>query len=147
MDNLTPKQRKRNMQNIKSKDTEIEILLRHELWSRGYRYRKNDKTLPGTPDIVMPKYKIVIFCDGDFFHGKDWEGLRPKLMKSNNSDYWISKISRNIDHDNEVNKALLFLGWTVIRFWGNDIKKDIEGCIKVIEETILDLKMLESDYE
>ncbi len=147
MDNLTPKQRKRNMQNIKSKDTEIEILLRHELWRRGYRYRKNDKTLPGTPDIVMPKYNIVIFCDGEFFHGKDWEVLRPKLMKSNNSDYWISKISRNIDHDNEVNKALLFMGWTVIRFWGNDIKKDIEGCVKVIEETILDLKILESDYK
>lgn len=147
MDNLTPKQRKRNMQNIKSKDTEIEILLRHELWRRGYRYRKNDKTLPGTPDIVMPKYNIVIFCDGEFFHGKDWEVLRPKLMKSNNSDYWISKISRNIDHDNEVNKALLFMGWTVIRFWGNDIKKDIEGCVKVIEETILDLKIIESDYK
>lgn len=147
MDNLTPNQRKKNMRNIKSKDTEIEILLRHELWSRGYRYRKNDKTLPGTPDIVMPKYNIVIFCDGDFFHGKDWEVLRPKLRKSNNSDYWISKISRNIDHDNEVNKALLFMGWTVIRFWGNDIKKDIEGCVKVIEETILDLQTIENDYE
>ena len=147
MDNLTPKQRKKNMHNIKSKDTEIEILLRHELWSKGYRYRKNDKTLPGTPDIVMPKYNIVIFCDGEFFHGKDWEVLQPKLMKSDNSDYWISKISRNIDHDNEVNKALLFMGWTVIRFWGNDIKKDIEGCVKVIEETILDLQMVENDYE
>lgn len=147
MDNLTPNQRKKNMRNIKSKDTEIEILLRHELWSRGYRYRKNDKTLPGTPDIVMPKYNIVIFCDGDFFHGKDWEVLQPKLRKSNNPDYWISKISRNIDHDNEVNKALLFLGWTVIRFWGNDIKKDIEGCVKVIEETILDLQTIENDYE
>lgn len=146
-DNLTPKQRKKNMHNIKSKDTKIEILLRHELWSRGYRYRKNDKTLPGTPDIVMPKYNIVIFCDGEFFHGKDWEVLRPKLMKSDNSDYWISKISRNIDHDNEVNKALLFMGWTVIRFWGNDIKKDIEGCVKVIEETILDRQMIENDYE
>ncbi len=145
MDNLKPQQRKRNMRNIKSKDTEIELLLRRELWHRGYRYRKNDKTLPGSPDIVLSKHKIVIFCDGEFFHGKDWEILRPKLMKSNNSEYWISKISRNIEHDNEVNKALLFLGWTVIRFWGKDIKKDIRGCVRVIEETILDLKMLEMD--
>ncbi len=145
MDNLTSAQRKKNMRHIKSKDTDIEVMLRRELWNRGYRYRKNDKSLPGTPDIVLPKYKIVIFCDGEFFHGKDWEVLKPRLMKSNNSEYWISKISRNITHDNEVNKALLFKGWTVIRFWGNDIKRDVDGCIKVIEETILDLLLLQYD--
>lgn len=145
MDNLTPTQRRRNMRHIKSKDTDIEVMLRRELWNRGYRYRKNDKSLPGTPDIVLGKYKIVVFCDGEFFHGKDWEVLRPRLMKSNNSEYWISKISRNITHDNEVNKALLFKGWTVIRFWGNDIKRDVDGCIKVIEETIMDLLFLQCD--
>lgn len=143
MDNLTPAQRRKNMRHIKSKDTDIEVMLRRELWNRGYRYRKNDKSLPGTPDIVLGKYKIVVFCDGEFFHGKDWEVLRPRLMKSNNSEYWISKISRNITHDNEVNKALLFKGWTVIRFWGNDIKRDVDGCIKVIEETIMDLLFLQ----
>ena len=145
MDNLTPAQRRKNMRHIKSKDTDIEVMLRRELWNRGYRYRKNDKSLPGTPDIVLVKYKIVVFCDGEFFHGKDWEVLRPRLMKSNNSEYWISKISRNITHDNEVNKALLFKGWTVIRFWGNDIKRDVDGCIKVIEETIMDLLFLQCD--
>ena len=145
MDNLTPVQRRKNMRHIKSKDTDIEVMLRRELWNRGYRYRKNDKSLPGTPDIVFGKYKIVVFCDGEFFHGKDWEVLRPRLMKSNNSEYWISKISRNITHDNEVNKALLFKGWTVIRFWGNDIKRDVDGCIKVIEETIMDLLFLQCD--
>lgn len=145
MDNLTPAQRKKNMRHIRSKDTDIEVMLRRELWNRGYRYRKNDKSLPGTPDIVLGKYKIVIFCDGEFFHGKDWEVLKPRLMKSNNSEYWISKISRNITHDNEVNKALLFKGWTVIRFWGNDIKKDVDGCIKVIEETIMDLAFMQYD--
>ena len=145
MDNLTPAQRRKNMRHIKSKDTDIEVMLRRELWNRGYRYRKNDKSLPGTPDIVLGKYKIVVFCDGEFFHGKDWEVLRPRLMKSNNSEYWISKISRNITHDNEVNKALLFKGWTVIRFWGNDIKRDVDGCIKVIEETIMDLLFLQCD--
>lgn len=143
MDNLTTSQRRKNMRHIKSKDTDIEVMLRRELWNRGYRYRKNDKSLPGTPDIVLGKYKIVVFCDGEFFHGKDWEVLRPRLMKSNNSEYWISKISRNITHDNEVNKALLFKGWTVIRFWGNDIKRDVDGCIKVIEETIMDLLFLQ----
>lgn len=143
MDNLTPAQRRKNMRHIKSKDTDIEVMLRRELWNRGYRYRKNDKSLPGTPDIVLGKYKIVVFCDGEFFHGKDWEVLKPRLMKSNNSEYWISKISRNITHDNEVNKALLFKGWTVIRFWGNDIKRDVDGCIKVIEETIMDLAFLQ----
>lgn len=145
MDNLTPAQRRKNMRHIKSKDTDIEVMLRRELWNRGYRYRKNDKSLPGTPDIVLGKYKIVVFCDGEFFHGKDWEVLKPRLMKSNNSEYWISKISRNITHDNEVNKALLFKGWTVIRFWGNDIKRDVDGCIKVIEETIMDLAFLQYD--
>lgn len=145
MDNLTPAQRKKNMQNIKSKDTSIEILLRKELWSRGYRYRKNNKLLPGTPDITLNKYKIAIFCDGEFFHGKDWEVLRPKLMKSNNSEYWISKISHNIERDDQVNKELLSKGWTVIRFWGNDIKKDINGCLKVIEETIMDLIVIEDE--
>ena len=145
MDNLTPAQRRKNMRHIKSKDTDIEVMLRRELWKRGYRYRKNDKSLPGTPDIVLGKYKIVVFCDWEFFHGKDWEVLKPRLMKSNNSEYWISKISRNMTHDNEVNKALLFRGWTVIRFWGNDIKRDPNGCIKVIEETIMDLAYLQYD--
>jgi len=140
-DVLTPEQRKKNMQHIRSKDTAIELKLRKALWEKGYRYRKNYKDLPGKPDIVLTKYKIVIFCDGEFFHGKDWEVLKPKLENSNNGEFWIKKISRNIERDNEVDKELLFLGWTVIRFWGDEIKKDIDGCVKVIEETIFDLKM------
>ncbi|MBP3195938.1 MAG: very short patch repair endonuclease, partial [Butyrivibrio sp.] len=122
-DVLTKDQRRKNMQHIKAKNTKIEVLLRKELWKRGYRYRKNYDKLPGSPDIALTKYKIAIFCDGEFFHGKDWEVLKPKLKNSNNSEFWISKISRNREHDSEVNKKLLFEGWTVIRFWGNDIKK------------------------
>lgn len=137
----TPEQRRKNMQRIKSRDTKIEILLRKALWNKGYRYRKNYDKVPGHPDIAITKYKIAIFCDGDFFHGKDWEVLRPRLEKSNNSEFWISKISRNREHDNEINKKLLFEGWTVIRFWGTDIKKHPEECIKVIEETIFDLQL------
>lgn len=145
MDNLTPAQRKKNMRHIKAKDTEIELLLRKELWKRGYRYRKNYPGLPGRPDIVLTKYKIAIFCDGEFFHGKDWEVLKPRLEKSLNSEYWISKISRNMKRDNEINKELLFMGWTVIRFWGKDIKKNLEECIQVIEETIFEQKMKNND--
>lgn len=143
MDNLTKEQRHKNMKNIRSKDTKIEVILRKALWNKGYRYRKNYKNLPGNPDIVLTKYKIAIFCDGEFFHGKDWEVLKPKLEKSNNSDFWISKISRNRERDDEINKRLLFEGWTVIRFWGNDIKKHTEECVRVIEETIFDILLEE----
>ncbi len=91
----------------------------------------------------MTKYKIAIFCDGEFFHGKDWEVLKPRLENGKNSEYWITKISRNRERDNEINKKLLFMGWTVIRFWGKDIKKNTDECIQVIEETIFDLKVSE----
>lgn len=141
MDNLTKEQRHKNMSHIRSKDTKIELLLRKELWKRGYRYRKHYKALPGNPDIVFTKYRIAIFCDGEFFHGKDWEILKPRLEKSNNSDYWVNKISRNRQRDDEINKRLLFEGWTVIRFWGKDIKKNLDECVKVIEETIFESKM------
>ncbi len=133
------------MQHIRSENTSIEVMLRKALWNKGYRYRKNYKKLPGKPDIVLTKYKIAIFCDSEFFHGKDWEVLKPRLEKGNNSEFWINKISRNIDRDDEVNKKLLFMGWTVIRFWGNDIKKNIDECVKVVEETIWDLKMKDND--
>ena len=89
-DVMTKEQRSRNMQHIHSKDTKIEVLLRKALWNKGYRYRKNLMQLPGKPDIVLTKYRIAIFCDGEFFHGKDWEVLRPRLEKSNNSEFWIS---------------------------------------------------------
>ena len=138
MDVLTPEQRRKNMRNIRNRDSAIELRLRKELWHRGYRYRKNWKELPGTPDIVLTKYRIAIFCDSEYFHGKDWEVLKPRLEKSNNSEFWISKISRNRERDDEVNKRLLFEGWTVIRFWGDDIKKHTDECVKVIEEMIFD---------
>lgn len=141
MDNLTKEQRHKNMKNIKSKDTSIENKLRKALWEKGYRYRKNYKELPGKPDIVLMKYKIVIFCDGEFFHGKDWEVLKPRLENGNNSEYWVKKITRNIERDEEVDKQLLFLGWTVIRFWGKDIKRNVSECVKVIEECIWDKRL------
>lgn len=143
MDKLTPEQRKKNMRSIKGKDTSIEMILRKALWKKGYHYRKNYKNLPGTPDIALTKYKIAIFCDGEFFHGKDWEILKPRLERGKNSDFLVTKISRNRERDEEINKKLLFMGWTVIRFWGMDIKKNTDECIKVIEETIFEVKMSE----
>ena len=87
------------------------------------------------------KYKIAIFCDGEFFHGKDWEALRKRLEKSDNSSFWISKISRNMERDDDIDKRLLFEGWTVIRFWGKDIKRNTDECVKAIEEIIFDTKV------
>ena len=116
------------------------------MWNKGYRYRKNYDKLPGKPDIALTKYKVAIFCDSEFFHGKDWEVLKPRLEKSNNSQYWINKISRNRERDDEINKRLLFEGWTVIRFWGKDILSNVDECVKVVEETIWDSKMKELEY-
>lgn len=136
MDNLKPEQRHKNMQHIKSKGTQIERIFRKALWREGIRYRKNYDKLPGKPDIAITKYKIAIFCDGEFFHGKDWEQLKIKLKNSNNSDYWIKKIQRNINRDYEVEQAIRAKGWIVLRFWGKDIKHDVNMCVKTVKEAI-----------
>ncbi len=141
MDVLTKEQRHKVMSHIRSKDTKIEVALSKELWARGYRYRKNYKGLPGSPDIVLTRHKIVIFCDGELFHGKDWEILRPRLLRGNNPDFWVKKIERNMERDRENDKKLLFMGWTVIRFWGGDILKRPEECVKVVEEAIFNNMM------
>ncbi len=112
MDSLTPEQRHKNMKSIKSKDTEIERILRKALRDKGYGYRKNYKALPGCPDIVLVKYQIAIFCDSEFFHGKDWEILKPKLENGKNPEFWINKITKNIERDDLVNKELLYLNWS-----------------------------------
>ena len=136
-----------NMRKIHSKDTSIELLLRKALWHKGYRYRKNYKALPGSPDIVLTKYKIAIFCNSEFFHGKDWEILKLRLEKGKNPDFWIKKIERNRYRDHENDKKLLFLGYTVLHFWGQDIKKHTEECLQAIEETIWDSTFLNDNIE
>ena len=85
------------MQRIHSTDTSIEVKLRKALWKKGFRYRKNVKDLPGKPDIVLTKYKIAIFCDSEFFHGKDWPSLQAQLQRGKNPDFWIAKITRNME--------------------------------------------------
>lgn len=134
---------RKNMQKIRSKDTSIEVVLRKRLWHDGYRYRKSYKKLPGSPDIAITKQKIAVFCDSEFFHGKDWDLLKARLERGKNPQYWIRHIEGNMERDRRVDKELETLDWTVIRFWGNDIKKDLEGCLRVIEEVAFD-KMISS---
>ena len=131
------------MSRIKSKNTTIEVSLRKALWGSGIRYRKNYRKLPGTPDIAITKYGIAVFCDGDFWHGKDWEAKKHKLR--NNREYWIEKIERNIRRDCETNKRLNAMGWTVVRFWGSDIRKDVSGCVEDIKEVIFQI-IIERGY-
>ena len=144
--NVTKENSKR-LSSVRGKDTKIELKLRQALWAKGYRYRKNYKKLPGTPDICLTKYKIAIFCDGEFFHGKDWDVLKVKVLKGNNGEYWADKIQKNMIRDDEKDKALNALGWTVIHFWGNDILKHTDECIKVIEETIFELKLVDEELD
>ena len=132
-DNLTPEQRRKNMQHIKSKDTSIELKLRSALWSEGIRYKKNYKKLPGKPDIAITKYKIAVFCDSSFWHGRNQEIKKPV---ETNQAYWDAKIKRNIERDQEVNRQLELLGWTVLRFWDEDINKRLDLCVHLIKTAI-----------
>lgn len=134
MDKLTPEQRRRNMQAVKSKNSQLEISLGKALWAKGYRYRKNDKRIFGKPDFTFTKYRVAVFCDSEFWHGKDWE-VR-KLDHKTNQDFWLPKIERNIERDKEVNAELTRIGWIVLRFWGKDIIKNIDKCVNEIEDAI-----------
>lgn len=134
-DDLTPEQRRRNMQAIKSKDTTIELALRKALWGKGIRYRKNYKMLIGKPDIAITKYKLAVFCDSEYWHGYDWEN-RNQRIKSNR-EYWIPKIARNMARDEEINATLEAEGWTVIRFWKRQIRKELDKCVDEVMKIII----------
>lgn len=124
------------MSKIRGKDTKPEIALRKALWNEGIRYRKNYKAIPGRPDIAITKYKIAIFVDSEFFHGKDWAEKKDSIAKGSNGDYWTAKIERNIERDKEKTSALEELGYLVIRFWSRDVTKNTEDCIRTILEAI-----------
>lgn len=123
-----------NMRQVRNKDSKIEVLLRKELWSRGLRYRKNVNRIYGKPDIAFIGKKIAIFCDSEFWHGYNWEE-RKKDFKSH-QEFWIPKIERNIERDAEVTAKLEAEGWTVMRFWGNEIKKNTAQCADIIEKAV-----------
>lgn len=130
----TPEQIHYNMSRIRSKDTKIEVELRKELWSRGLRYRKNVKNVPGKPDIAFIGKKVAVFCDSEFWHGYDWEHRKNDIKTRR--EFWIPKIERNIQRDLEVNQLLEEQGWIVLRFWGKEIQKDVSGCADRIEKVV-----------
>jgi DNA mismatch endonuclease Vsr len=138
MSNLTQHQRRKNMRAIKSKGSKIEIMLGKAMWSRGLRYRKNDHSVFGKPDFTFKKYKIAIFCDSEFWHGKDWH-IRKHDHKSN-IDFWHNKIQKNINRDIKVNKTLTESGWKVIRFWGKEIENDLVNCVAKVERAVYNAK-------
>ena len=142
MDPLTKEQRRKNMQAIRSKDTSIEIILRKALWNAGIRYRKNYTKLPGKPDIAITKFKIAVFCDSEFWHGYNWEEKKAKI--SENRQYWINKIEKNMARDSNVNQTLKQDGWLVLRFWGKDIKRNPSICLEQII-TAIQLRERERD--
>lgn len=141
----------KNMSRIHNKDTSIELQLRNALWHKGYHYRKNYKALPGSPDIVLTKYKIAIFCDSEFFHGKDWEILKLRLEKGKNPDYWIKKIERNRSRDweNDKNSYLLV---TQLSTSGDKISKNTQMNVykplkKQLGIQLLMISLTSPDYE
>lgn len=141
----TPETTHKIMASIKSKDTQPELILRKALWHKKMRYRVNYKNLPGKPDIVFTKAKVVVFCDGDFWHGHNWvirgmESLEEEL--SGYSEFWKKKILRNIERDDQITKKLNEMGWKVIRIWESEIKKDVDKCVKEIEAVIFENKVV-----
>jgi DNA mismatch endonuclease (patch repair protein) len=120
----------------RSSDTAHEHILRSLLWRRGLRYRKNLGSLPGKPDIVFPAARVAVFCDGDFWHGRNWELLSKKLRVGANAPYWVPKINANRNRDRRNNRLLKREGWTVVRFWETDIHEDPERSAQTIEALV-----------
>lgn len=122
MDVHDKKTRSYNMSRINPKNTKPEEMVRKYLFAHGFRYRKNDKRLPGTPDIVLPKYKTVIFVNGCFWHGHNQ--CRYYVIPKSNTEFWVDKINRNIERDAVNTDKLMLLGWNVITIWECELKKD-----------------------
>lgn len=131
------------MANIRLKEGKAERRLAKALWNLGFRYRKNYKKLPGSPDIAILRYHIAVFVDGEFWHGKDWEHRRQRLK--NNREYWIEKIEENISRDKRNDMLLMNMGWIPIHFWEQEINKNLPFCIDRITEVVANRKMYERD--
>ena len=134
VDKLTPEQRSKVMSAIRGKGTKIELRLAKALWNEGLRYRKNDKSVFGTPDLVFKGKKVAIFVDSEFWHGKDW--MNEKNRIKTNSEFWTTKIEANIRRDILVNITLQEKGWTVIRFWGKEVEKELDYCVSQVKEAL-----------
>jgi DNA mismatch endonuclease (patch repair protein) len=126
------------MAKIKSQDTKPEIKLRKALWHLGFRYRKNEKLLPGKPDVVFRKGKLAIFIDGEFWHGYQWKDKKLKIRS--NRDFWIPKIERNMQRDDENNEILKENGWCVMRIWEHEIKNNFDEIVNRITQYLEEKK-------
>lgn len=138
----TPATRKR-MAKVRLKGGKAETLLTKALWHKGYRYHRNEKHLPGSPDIAILRYHIAVFVDGEFWHGKDWDLKRSRLKR--NREYWIEKIEENIERDHTTNLSLAQIGWIPVHFWEKDVLKNVEGCVAAIEDIILERLVEQAD--
>ena len=123
------------MQAIKSKNTKDEILLAKALWQRGHRYRKNNKAVFGKPDLTFYKYKVAVFVDSEYFHGKNWETEKHRIKT--NRKFWWAKIEANMQRDLKVNELLVNSGWKVLRYWSKEIRKNLAYCIREIEQNLM----------
>lgn len=130
----TPETRAR-MSRVKLKGGKAETLLAKALWQRGYRYRKNDKRLPGSPDIAILGHRVAVFVDGEFWHGKDWGTRKDKLVR--NRTYWIEKIEENMARDLRNDQLLVQAGWLPVHFWEREVLKDLPACVAEVEEAVL----------
>lgn len=128
---------RKRMSRVKLKAGNSEMLLAKELYKRGYRYWKNYKVLPGSPDIAIKKYNIAVFVDGEFWHGFDWNHKKDRIKR--NKEYWVEKIEENICRDNRVNQELKAIGWIPVRFWSKEVIRDASGCVDDIESLIISL--------
>ncbi len=124
----TTKQRSRTMAKIRGKNSVPELLLRRALWAKHIRFRIHRKDLPGRPDLVIDKYKLAVFVDGDFWHGYDWHLRKPKT----NTAFWLPKIERNMQRDKQVNEQLSEMGYTVMRFWEHEVKQNLKACVNQV---------------
>ena len=128
--------RSKMMSKIRATGGKAETQLAKALWHEGVRYFKNYKKLPGSPDIAITKYKVLVFVDGEFWHGYDWENVKKQRIHTNR-DYWIPKLERNMERDQEVNQTLKDMGYTVIRFWEkHEVFKDMDDCVNQVLEAI-----------
>jgi DNA mismatch endonuclease (patch repair protein) len=144
MDRVTPAQRSTIMRAIRSTNTKDEIRLAKALWHLGYRYRKNNKSVFGVPDLTFKKLKIAIFVDSEFFHGKDWENQKDRVKT--NTEFWQKKIERNMQRDIEVNNYLESQNWKVLRFWSTEIENNLEHCVAKIQSEIISRQNQKSEF-
>ena len=141
-DRLTPEQRRRCMQANRCRGTWIEQMMADELKSRGIRYRRNDRTVRGKPDFCFKMARLAVFCDGDFWHGREWG--EDYLARHPMNDYWVKKIERNRQRDHEVDDILVATGWTVMRFWESDLRRNVAECADKIERHLTEYRAARS---